>query len=86
MNLAEKVVSAVRWATTLTFLTQLLLWIVTIVVIRILSPEDYGLMAMSMLFVSLAMIVNEFGIGSALVQRAEPTNHEIQAIHGFILA
>ncbi|MBU2677989.1 MAG: lipopolysaccharide biosynthesis protein [Gammaproteobacteria bacterium] len=78
--------SAVRWATALTFITQLLLWLVTIFVIRILSPADYGLMAMSMIFVSFAMIVNEFGLGSALVQRENPTSREIQSIHGFVLA
>jgi O-antigen/teichoic acid export membrane protein len=86
MNLATKVASAIRWATSLTFLTQLLTWLVTIIVIRILSPEDYGLMAMTMIFVSFAMIVNEFGLGSALVQRPKPTSREIQAIHGFVLA
>lgn len=61
------------------------MWLVTIVVIRILSPEDYGLMAMSMVFISLAGIINELGLGSALVQRADPTRAEIQAIHGFVL-
>lgn len=85
MKLKKKVASAVRWATSLTFITQLLLWLVTIFVIRILSPDDYGLMAMSMVFISFAMIVNDLGLGSALVQRPDPTRNEICAIHGFVL-
>lgn len=85
MNLASRVASAVRWSASLTFLSQLLTWLVTIAVIRILSPEDYGLMAMSMVFVSFAMIANDFGLGSALVQRSAPTSREYEAVHGFVL-
>lgn len=85
MSLTAKVISAVRWATGLTLLTQLLMWAVTIVVIRLLAPEDYGLMAMSMLFVSFAMLANEFGLGSALVQRTELTVEESRSAHGLIL-
>ena len=51
MDLISKTKSAVRWATSLTLLTQLVMWAITIVVIRLLSPEDYGLMAMSMVLV-----------------------------------
>jgi O-antigen/teichoic acid export membrane protein len=42
----------------------------TIIVIRILTPEDYGLMAMAMVCVSFLMLVNELGMGAVLVQRS----------------
>ena len=86
MNLGSKVTSAIRWATSLTFLSQVLMWSVTILVIRILSPEDYGLMSMAMVFVSFAMIVNEAGLGSALVQGSNPAVDDVSAIHGFVVS
>jgi len=85
MDLAARAKSAVKWAASLTLLAQLFKWAITIVVIRLLSPDDYGLMAMSMVFIGLAMIVNEMGLGSALIQRPNLQEAEIRAAHGFIL-
>lgn len=86
MDLVAKAKSAVRWAASLTLLTQVVMWAVTIIIIRILSPEDYGLMAMCMVLIGFAMIVNELGLGSALVQKSELSEEEIRAAHGFVIA
>jgi teichuronic acid exporter len=42
---------------------------VTIVVARILPPEDFGLLATAMIFIGLAEIISAMGMGSAVVQR-----------------
>lgn len=52
---------AVRWP------TQLLTWVCTLVVARILSPADYGLVGMATIYLGLVTLVNEFGLGSAIV-------------------
>lgn len=51
-------------------LTQLFVWSVTLIVARLLLPYDYGLMATGMIFVGLADLLAEVGVGKALVQRA----------------
>lgn len=36
---------------------------------RLLSPSDYGLLAIAMIFTNFAMLFRDFGTGSALIQR-----------------
>jgi O-antigen/teichoic acid export membrane protein len=52
-------------------LTQVFLWTVTLVVARLLRPYDYGLMTTGLLFVTLADLLAEAGLGKALVQKKE---------------
>ena len=50
MNLRTKVLSGLRWIAVAKFSTQLISWASTIVVMRLLQPDDYGLMAMAVIF------------------------------------
>ena len=55
-SLEEKVVKSVFWVGVARFLGQAISWSVTILLIRILTPYDYGLMGMALaykLFVSI---------------------------------
>jgi PST family polysaccharide transporter len=51
---------------------------------RLLSPADYGLMGVAGVFTALGGFLGQFGIGVALVQRAELSERDIRA--GFTLA
>jgi O-antigen/teichoic acid export membrane protein len=53
--------------------------IVTAVLARLLSPADYGLAGLAAVYVGLAAILAQFGIGPALIQRAELTPRIIRA-------
>ncbi len=44
-------------------------FIVTIFLVRLLEPSDFGLIAMIMVIVSVAFIFTDIGLGSALIQR-----------------
>lgn len=70
-DLGSRAASALRWAASATLISQLATWAMTIIVIRILTPDDYGLMAIGMVFVSFLMLVNELGMGAVLVQKRE---------------
>ncbi len=52
-------------------LTQVVVWAVTLVVARLLSPYDYGLMTTGLIFVSLADLLAEAGVGKALIQKKD---------------
>ena len=43
----------------------------TLILARILTPEDFGIIAVAMLFISLVEILVEFGTDSALIQRQD---------------
>lgn len=82
MDIKSKVISALRWTAIARFSAQLMTWAVTIVVIRLLSPADYGLMAMSEVFFALLMILSDAGLGSALIQAAEVSERQVRQVFG----
>jgi O-antigen/teichoic acid export membrane protein len=49
----------------------------TLVLARLLSPEDYGIMAMAVIVIGFVDFFNEIGISSAIVQRTPITQREL---------
>jgi O-antigen/teichoic acid export membrane protein len=68
-------IGAARWG------SQLLAWVVTLIVVRILSPTDYGVVGMTAFFITLAGALAESGIGSAVVALRELTPQAIRQLH-----
>ena len=66
----------VRWA------AQLFTWASTLVIARLLAPEDYGLVAMATVLTGFLEVVTDLGLGSALVQSRNPTRRDIEATMG----
>lgn len=65
-----------RWA------AQLFTWASTLVIARLLAPEDYGLVAMAMAFTGLLEVITDMGLGSALVQSRELSRRDVEATMG----
>lgn len=56
------------WTAGSKWLTQGLTWLSVLIVARLLSPSDFGLVEMAGVFIVIANVLAEFGIGSAVVQ------------------
>ena len=67
-------------------LSQLFTWVVTIVVVRILTPVDYGLLAMAAVFIEFLAMIAQFGVGSALVQAVAVDERKLKQMFGFVIA
>jgi hypothetical protein len=50
MSFRQKVLSGLYWTGSARLAAQVLSWATTLVVIRLLSPAEYGLIAMAMVF------------------------------------
>lgn len=59
--------SALAWTSGAKWSTQVLTWATTIVVARMLTPNDYGVVGMATLVMGVVTLVAELGIGSAVV-------------------
>jgi len=70
-NLKEKTAKAFLWQTTFQTLSQSFSWCITILLVRILEPGDYGLIGMAMIFMGLMDILVDLGLGAAIIQRKE---------------
>lgn len=85
MSLIKQVGSSLRWSFLLRFGSQLIIWTITILVVRKLSPQDYGLMALSVSFIGLFLLFRTMGINTALVQKHELDDTSFRKSFGFLL-
>lgn len=68
-----KAVRAIYWSIADTLVRQGTLLLFTIVLARLLTPAEFGLVAMLSVFVGIASILVEGGLGAALVQSGNPS-------------
>lgn len=85
MALRDKVVSALWWTAGSRLLSQAVTWAITIVVIRLLKPADYGLLAMAMVFVNFLVLLAEAGLGAAVVQAREMDQRTVGRVFGAVI-
>ncbi len=83
--LGAQIRRAVIWRSGSQVLAQVTQWAATFLVIRILSPSDYGLFAMTQVVLVLLSMLNGAGLASGLVQRAEVSPREIRQMFGMLL-
>jgi O-antigen/teichoic acid export membrane protein len=67
--LQHAVVRGIRWTATARLAGQIVTWSSTFWVVRLLSPTDYGLVAIATIAAGYLAIWNEMGIGITLVQK-----------------
>jgi teichuronic acid exporter len=83
MDLRSAAAQALRWSLGARFATQMISWAITLLVIRLLHPEDYGIMAMVTSVVMLANRVTEGGLAASVIQRQEVSRDELGAVMTF---
>ncbi len=74
-----------RWSVGARAASQLITWVSTIIIMRLLQPEDYGLMAMAGFFVALCLLLNEMGMGGAIVQAKEVSDRLLRQVLGLVI-
>ena len=84
-SLREQVRSAVIWRSGTQILGQIITWAATFLVIRILSPSDYGLFAMTQVILVLLNMLNGYGLASALVRRDEADLRSQRQLFGMLI-
>lgn len=75
-------VRAVSWKAALGLVTQGIKWLSTIFVARLLSPEDYGVVAAASVYIGFAALLTEFGIASAIIYQRDLTEKQIGQLGG----
>jgi O-antigen/teichoic acid export membrane protein len=84
-SLKNRVRNAVIWRSGTQILGQLVTWSATFLVIRILSPSDYGLFAMTQVILSLLNMLNGYGLASALIQRQHADKRAARQLFGMLI-
>lgn len=67
----ERFAHAIAWSAGVKILSQALSIGIGIFLARLLTPEDFGLIAMVLVFTGIAGLLSDVGLGSALIQRQD---------------
>ncbi|MEQ5788013.1 lipopolysaccharide biosynthesis protein [Erythrobacter sp. NFXS35] len=84
-SLAAQVRTAVIWRSGSQVLTQIVSWCSTLIVIRLLAPEDYGLFAMAQVMLVLLSTMNGWGLASALIREKDVTEQRLRQTLGMLI-
>ncbi len=82
----SRFVRSIAWTGGVKWISQILRWVATIVVARLLTPEDYGLVGMAGIYLGLAQLINEFGLGVAIVSMRELTEEQVAQLNSCSVA
>lgn len=84
-SLDRSMFAGVAWVSAAKWSAQLVGWASTILVARILTPADYGLLTMASVFLGIVFILSEFGVGTAVVTLRELPESELSQLNAFSL-
>jgi PST family polysaccharide transporter len=85
-RLDKPLVASVAWSAMAKWSAQAATWLSTIVVARVLSAEDFGVVGMASLFMGLVLMLSEMGVGTAIVNLRDLTDEQIARLNGFAIA
>lgn len=78
--LKQKAFAAGLWSSIDIGVRSLIQFVVSIVLARLLSPTDFGIYALTLVFAALANILVDGGFSTALIQRRQVTHQEQTAV------
>ena len=82
-QLKEKVAGGVAWSIAEKVGSMLLQMVVSIVVARLLVPEDFGVMAILTFFTALALVMVDSGFSQTLIRKDSPSKEDYQSVFAF---
>ncbi len=85
-NLKEKMVGALKWSTVDRLGQQAVQFAIGVVLARLLSPDDFGLIGMIMIFAALSYVIVDSGFGQALIRRKDANETDFNTVFYFNLA
>lgn len=79
-SLKNRFVNGVIWGIIEKFSSLLVGFVITIVLARILTPEDYGLVNMIYIFTVIGTVLQDAGFGQALIQRKKLSESDFSSV------
>lgn len=84
-EMTARIRSAVIWRSGSQMIGQLVMWGSTFLVLRLLTPGDYGLFAMTQVVIGLAQLLNGYSFASSLVQAEQLDTRRASQVFGMLI-
>lgn len=85
MSLRKQALAGSFWAFLQQFSSQGIGFVVSVILARLLLPEEFGLIAMIMVFIGIGNILMNAGLGSSLIRTKNPTQVDYSTVFFFNL-
>lgn len=79
-DLRSRTLRGVSWSALSQVVRQVVSLVVTVVLVRLLTPADFGLVAMVAVLTNFALIYADLGFSAALIQKQEPSSRDLSSI------
>lgn len=79
-NVKSKVISGLMWKFGERISAQMVSLIVSVILARLLDPSDYGVIALVMVFITIANVFVSSGFGNALIQKKDADNLDFSSV------
>lgn len=84
-GLKEKTVKGVGWSAADNVISYAVSFVVSIVLARLLSPDDYGLIGLIGIFTAISATITTAGFGNALIRKQSPSEEDYNTVFIFNL-
>jgi O-antigen/teichoic acid export membrane protein len=84
-GLKEKAVTGIFWSFSDSMSTQVTQFIIGLILARILSPEEFGLVGMITVFLAISQSLADGGFGEALIRKKDATDSDFSTVFYFNL-
>ena len=80
MSLKQKTISGLSWSFVDNFIKQSIVFVIGIILARLLTPREFGLIGMTTVFISLSESFIDSGFGQALVRKKNCTQADYATV------
>ena len=77
----SRMLHSIGWTGAATWATQLITWAYMIVLARMLTPADFGLVGMANLLLEILTVASEFGVGVAIIMLPDLTEDQMSQLN-----
>ena len=79
MNLKTRTVRSIGWSASAQIAQLLMQVLITAILARLLTPSDFGLIAMVAVFSAFVAVFSNFGLTSAIIQKKEVSDETLSS-------
>ena len=83
MSLTNTTVTAFFWSTLNLAGNQILSFIISILLARLLTPSDYGLIGIMAVFISIGFLLTESGLTQSIIRQSNPSTYDFSTVFYF---
>lgn len=83
INVKKETIKSTKWSATGQYTNTLVSFLIGVVLARILSPSDYGIVGMISIFFAIAGIITDSGFGLALIRKRDATDKDFSTVFYF---